>query len=97
MESLTGTPSARLACATVVVGWNRGGIPEVLAHTGYLVDPEDIESFAHALSETLTNVSRRRELGQLAYQRALQTFDWKMVAGSWIELLYRASEKSNCM
>jgi glycosyltransferase involved in cell wall biosynthesis len=76
-----------MACATVVVGSNRGGIPEVLGDTGYLVDPEDIEAFARALSEVLTNAGRRQQLGRAAYQRALRMFDWRVIAGTWIELL----------
>ena len=46
-----------MACGTVVVGSERGGIPEVLGDTGYLLDPEDIEAFAHALSEVLKGVN----------------------------------------
>ena len=76
-----------MACATVVVGSRRGGIPEVLGDTGYLVDPEDIEAFARALSEVLTNAGHRHQLGQAAHQRALRMFDWKVIAGTWIELL----------
>ena len=76
-----------MACATVVVGSNRGGIPEVLGDTGYLVNPEDVEAFAHALSEVLTNAGRRHQLGQAAFQRARRMFDWKVIAGTWIELL----------
>jgi spore coat protein SA len=76
-----------MACATVVVGSNRGGIPEVLGDTGYLVDPEDIEAFALALSEVLTNAGRRHQLGQAAFQRARRMFDWKVIASTWIELL----------
>ncbi len=76
-----------MACATVVVGSERGGIPEVLGDTGYLVNPEDIEAFARVLSEVLTNAGRRHQLGQAAFQRARRMFDWKVIAGAWIELL----------
>ncbi len=81
-----------MACATVVVGSERGGIPEVLGDTGYLVNPEDIEAFARALSEVLTNAGRRHQLGRAAYQRALRMFDWKVIAGVWIEFLSRVTK-----
>ena len=35
-----------MACATPVVGSNRGGIPEVLGDAGIVVNPEDVEEFA---------------------------------------------------
>ncbi len=76
-----------MACATVVVGSKRGGIPEVLGDTGYLVNPQDIEAFAGALSEALANAERRHQLSQAALQRARRMFDWKVIAGTWIELL----------
>ena len=81
-----------MACATVVVGSERGGIPEVLGDTGYLVNPEDIEAFARALSGVLTNARRRHQLGRAAYQRALRMFDWKVIAGVWIEFLSRVTK-----
>jgi lipopolysaccharide exporter len=81
-----------MACATVVVGSERGGIPEVLGDTGYLVNPEDIEAFARALSEVLTNAGRRHQLGRAAHQRALRMFDWKVIAGTWIEFLSRVTK-----
>jgi glycosyltransferase involved in cell wall biosynthesis len=39
-----------MACATPVVGSNRGGIPEVLADTGRLIDPDDIVRYSETLS-----------------------------------------------
>jgi glycosyltransferase involved in cell wall biosynthesis len=76
-----------MACATATVGSNRGGIPEVLGDAGKVIDPEDIEGFANAVSEILAKPERRRQLGQAGYQRALQIFDWKVIASKWIELL----------
>jgi spore coat protein SA len=76
-----------MACGTVVVGSERGGIPEVLGDTGYLLNPEDIEAFAHALSEVLKGVERRHQLGQAARERALSMFDWRVIAGRWMDLI----------
>ncbi len=76
-----------MACGTVVVGSERGGIPEVLGDTGYLLNPEDIEAFAHALSEVLKEVERRHQLGQAARERALSMFDWRVIAGRWMDLI----------
>jgi spore coat protein SA len=76
-----------MACATPVVGANRGGIPEVLGSTGRLVDPEDTENFAAALSDLLAEPGRCCQLGRAAHQRCQQMFDWKIIADQWAILL----------
>jgi len=76
-----------MACATPVVGANRGGIPEVLGSTGRLVDPKDTENFAAALSDLLARPGRCCQLGRAAHQRCQQMFDWKIIADQWAILL----------
>jgi glycosyltransferase involved in cell wall biosynthesis len=75
-----------MACATPVVGANRGGIPEVLGSAGRLVDPEDIENFAAALSALLAHPAECAQLAA-AYERCRKMFDWRLIAESWAELL----------
>jgi len=76
-----------MACATPVIGAQRGGIPEVLGPAGLLVDPEDVDSFATALSTLLAQPSRRDQLGRAAHQRCEQMFDWKVIADQFAGLL----------
>jgi glycosyltransferase involved in cell wall biosynthesis len=76
-----------MACATPVVGANRGGIPEVLGSAGQLVDPEDIENFAATLSALLAQPAERKQLGAAAYDRCGKMFDWRLIADSWAVLL----------
>lgn len=76
-----------MACATPVVGANRGGIPEVLGNVGVLVDPEDIQEFAEALSMLLGNREYAAKLGRAAYQRCRELFDWDVVSKRWSLLL----------
>ncbi len=76
-----------MACATPVVGANRGGIPEVLGNTGRLVDPEDTENFAAVLSALLARPEDRARLGTAAYERCRKMFDWRTIAENWTELL----------
>ncbi len=80
-----------MACATPVVGSKRGGIPEVLADTGLLIDPEDIGGFADAMSRLLANPEYRAKLGHAAYQRCREIFDWQVVARNWNSLLHGPS------
>ena len=76
-----------MACATPVVGANRGGIQEVLGSTGRLIDPDNIEDFALALSRLLASPRECKQLGDAAYERCRQMFDWRLIATRWADLL----------
>lgn len=76
-----------MACATPVVGANRGGIPEVLGTTGRLVDPEDIKNFAATLSSLLAQPAECAQLGVAAYERCREMFDWRLISDDWAALL----------
>jgi spore coat protein SA len=76
-----------MACATPVVGANRGGIPEVLGGTGRLIDPEDTANFAETISALLTYPVGCAELGSAAMHRCRSTFDWRILAENWATLL----------
>jgi spore coat protein SA len=78
-----------MACATPVVGSNRGGIPQVLGDAGRLVDPENVTEFAAALSDLLARPEHRRQLGRAGYERCQKLFDWHVVAENWMMLLDR--------
>ncbi len=81
-----------MACATPVVGSKRGGIPEVLGDTGLLIDPEDIEGFADAISMLLGSPECTAKLGRAAYQRCREMFDWRVVAQRWNSLLHSGAK-----
>jgi spore coat protein SA len=81
-----------MACATPVVGSNRGGIPEVLGDTGRLVNPEDVEGFAEALSSLLERPDYRATLGRDAYLRCRKMFDWEVIAAHWASILFEQRE-----
>jgi spore coat protein SA len=76
-----------MACGTLVVGSNRGGIPEVLGEAGILVNPEDTEEFAGALSSLLEKPDYRASLGRAAYLRCQKMFDWDIIAQHWASIL----------
>jgi spore coat protein SA len=80
-----------MACATPVVGSNHGGIPEVLGDAGILVNPEDVDEFAGALSSLLENIDYRASLGRAAYLRCQEMFDWDIIARHWLSILTGAS------
>ena len=76
-----------MACATPVVGSNRGGIPEVLADTGRLIDPENEAEYASTLSALLSDASERARLGRATYERCRMMFDWRVIADIFMALL----------
>jgi glycosyltransferase involved in cell wall biosynthesis len=76
-----------MACATPVVGTNRGGVPEVLGGGGVTVNPEDTESFAAQLSRLLSRPSECALLGATGLERTRKLFDWKVIAENWRSFL----------
>jgi spore coat protein SA len=82
-----------MACATPVVGSNRGGIPEVLGETGRLIDPEDIAQYADALSALLDDSEERQRLSHVALERCRRMFDWNVIAGTWLRHLQDVTGK----
>ena len=80
-----------MACATPVVGSNRGGIPDVLGDTGRLIDPEDVAQYAEALSELLSDSEERLRLGRAALERCRKTFDWNVIAKTWRDYLLQVT------
>jgi glycosyltransferase involved in cell wall biosynthesis len=76
-----------MACATPVVGSDRGGIPEVLGDAGVTVDPDDTTAFSDALSDLLGRVDYRTSLGRKAYLRCREMFDWDIIAENWACLI----------
>ena len=81
-----------MACGTPVVGSNRGGIPEVVGETGILVNPENVEELAGALSNLLDSVDYRSSLGRAAQERCREIFDWDIVARQWFAMSERGAE-----
>ena len=84
-----------MACATPVVGSNRGGIPEVLRDTGRLIDPEDTTQYANALSELLSDSNERQRLSRATLDRCRKMFDWNVIAQTWISYLHKVRGESS--
>ncbi len=60
-----GMPVAEaLACGTAVVASDRGALPEVMGGLGNLVEPNDHNAIANALSETLDSPSVRQRFAE---------------------------------
>jgi len=77
------------AAAKPVVGNRFGGIPDAVAEgeSGLLVEPEDVEALAQALTELLTDPERAQRLGQNGRARVLTDFTWSRVAERFLAAL----------
>ena len=69
------------ACARPVVASAVGGLTTLVDHgrTGYLVEPDDVQGFAHYLGEVLEDLSLARCLGSAACERA-GNYTWAKAA-----------------
>ena len=69
------------ACARPVVASAVGGLTTLVDHgrTGYLVEPDDVDGFAHYMGDVLEDLSLARCLGSAACQRAA-SYTWAKAA-----------------
>jgi glycosyltransferase involved in cell wall biosynthesis len=80
-----------LACGVPVVVSNRGGLPEVVADGGLIVEPE-VDVVEQALATVLEDQTLARTLALKGRQRA-QTFTWERTVAGWMRALTRAAER----
>jgi glycosyltransferase involved in cell wall biosynthesis len=80
-----------MAFSCPVVSTYSGGVPEIVLHekTGLLVERDDSNALAGAITELLENPDRARAMGQAGRERLEQEFGWDRTASRLSELLMR--------
>lgn len=68
------------AVGVPVVASDSGEIPHVLGGAGVVVREDDRDAWQHAVGALLRDEDRRVALGHYGRERALSTFDWRIVA-----------------
>lgn len=68
-----------MACGCPVITSNTSSLPEVVGNAGIMVDPKDIEGFAEAIYNVLTDDSLKKELSKRGLKRA-KKFTWERCA-----------------
>lgn len=65
-----------MAAGKPVIGTQAGGAPEIIVHgeTGLLVPPNDVDAMAQAMHDLIQHSSKREEMGQAGYRRAVAKF-----------------------
>jgi phosphatidylinositol alpha-1,6-mannosyltransferase len=78
-------------CGKPVVGGRSGGAVDAVAdgHTGFLVEPDDLQGLVQTLRKLLGDAALRREMGLAGRRRAVEEFSnrgqaakmWRLIAG----------------
>jgi glycosyltransferase involved in cell wall biosynthesis len=87
-ENLPNMALEALACGRPCVGFNVGGLPDIVEDgvNGRLAAPGDVDELAAALAWVLADAPRRRALGEAARRKAEQAFDLRLVARRYADL-----------
>lgn len=82
-DNLPNTIMESMACGTPVVGFNTGGIPEMIDHkeNGYIAIFKDAGDLVNGIQFTLENAS---QLGKQARQKVLDNYTQEIVAEKYI-------------
>jgi glycosyltransferase involved in cell wall biosynthesis len=87
-DNLPGTFLEASACGTPSVGFDIGGIPEIVEHrkNGYIAKPFDTNDLAYGIEWVLEDKERHQLLSNYARQKALDCYSYKVIAQKHIEL-----------
>ncbi len=87
-DNLPNTVLESMACATPVVGFEVGGIPDMVQHgtTGLLAKPHDAQALAHAINELLKNPQRRSLLSANCRRVAVHRYSLARQATRYYQL-----------
>ena len=80
-----------MASGLPVVAGNRSSTPEVLGDAGILVEPFDVEGFAHWMHRVSTDDELRDIVSEKAFRRSLK-FTWSNCAKKTLEVYKEVSE-----
>jgi len=77
IDNFPNTVMESLACATPVVAFQVGGIPEMIesSYDGWLAESGDVRGFAFGVDTILRNRGHLEKMGEMARQSAIQKFD----------------------
>jgi glycosyltransferase involved in cell wall biosynthesis len=82
-----------MACGKPVVACNRGGVPEVLGDTGFLLEPS-VDEWASAVSRLIADSSLRQRMGMKALERS-KAFSWENTTHKLLDVLMGKSLEMN--
>jgi glycosyltransferase involved in cell wall biosynthesis len=77
-----------MACGTPVVVADRASLPEVVGEAGLLVDPEEPDSIAQALTRVLTEETLRGRMQEQGLAQAAR-FTWEKAARETLDVYHK--------
>jgi glycosyltransferase involved in cell wall biosynthesis len=78
-----------MSAGLAVVAADAAGTPEVVGDAGILVSPKDPAGIADALVRLASDPALVAELGERARERVRTEFDWRALAGRYVDLYAR--------
>jgi glycosyltransferase involved in cell wall biosynthesis len=87
-DNLPLTALEAIACGTPVVGFDVGGIPEIVRHgvTGLLVPPEDVAALRLAITDLLQNPAAQSEMAANCRRVAIKDYSLEAQARQYAEV-----------
>ena len=87
-DNLPNTVMESLSCGTPVLGFETGGIPEMVTHkyNGYIVPQKDVEGLVKGLIWILENENRYQQLSKNAIEKVKNHYAYKAVAQRHLKL-----------
>jgi len=94
LENLPQMATEAQCCGVPVVGFNCGGMPDVVEHgkTGYLAQPYDANELAQGIAWALREASGTTGIGQLCRTRAEGLWNEASVHARYLDVYRSASE-----
>jgi N-acetyl-alpha-D-glucosaminyl L-malate synthase BshA len=85
LESFGLSALEAMGCGVPVIGYDAGGLPEVVRHaeTGFLLPVGDVEGMAARTLELLKDDERRRQMGQAGRRRAMSLFNAERIVSHY--------------
>jgi len=77
------------ACGKPVIGGRSGGVGDAIEEqvTGMLVDPDSLDDIVETVRDLLINNDKMRTMGEAGRSRAVERFDWKILATNLNKIL----------
>ena len=87
-DNLPNTVMESLACATPVVAFNIGGMPDMIDHkkNGYLARPFETDDLGYGIEWILEDMERNIKLGEAAREKVLREYSLEIQASRYLNL-----------
>jgi glycosyltransferase involved in cell wall biosynthesis len=87
-EAFGQTSLEAMACGIPVVGFNVGGIPDMVMPeiTGLLAQPEDTDDLARKILWMIDNPEKKKAMGNNARKMVVENFSMEILGSKYLEL-----------